>query len=158
MRGDVNDLDVVGDNIFFETFGDGGSEAGFEIEEEFVLEREDVEVADHLAFGGDECGVAALAGAEFFDVVGDLAVKEAGAVGAEEAEASAKAEVEHAGGVAQGGVFGGDVAVVGDGIGGVHGGELGVEAGVQFVERQRHGGRVRLKAKGRQAAAGHETN
>ena len=133
VGGGVDNLDVVGDEVFFEAGGDFGGEAGFEVEEEFLGEAVDVEVAFHLALQGGEGGVAALAGAEFFDVVGDLAVEVAGAVGTDEAKAGAAAEVEDGGALAKGGVLGEGVAVVGDGGAAADFGEDGAEALVKFV-------------------------
>ena len=115
MRGGVHELDIVGHNIAFQPGGDGGGEAGFKIEQEFLGQAGDVEVGLHFAFEGGEGGVAALAGGEFFDVVGHLAVEEAGAVGADEAEAATKAEIQHAGALAQSVIFHGGITVIGHG-------------------------------------------
>jgi hypothetical protein len=115
----VHDLDVVGDDEFFEALRDFFGEAGLEIEQQFIGEAEDVQVALHFAFGGGDGGVATFAGAEFFDVVGDLAVEEAGAVGADEAKAGAKTEIEDAGGLAERGMFREPVVVMRDDFGAV---------------------------------------
>jgi hypothetical protein len=125
MRRDVDDLDVVGDHVFFETVGNGFGKAWFEIQEEFLGEAIDIEVALHFAFCGDEGGVGAIAVSKAFYVVRDLAVEEADAVGTGEADASAKIEVEDSGVLAEGGVFGEGVAVVEDDLGAVDFGEVG---------------------------------
>ena len=116
VRRDVHDLHVIGDNVFLQSLHDGWREAGFEVEEQFILQREDVQVALHLALRRDERGVTTLADAEAFHIVGDLAVEEPGAVIADETEAGTGAEIEHAGGFAQGMVFGEPVAVAGRNI------------------------------------------
>ena len=131
---DIDDLDIVRNDILFEALGDGSGEAGLEIDEQFVGEAEDVEVALHLAFGGDEGGVAALAWAERVDVIGDLAVKEADTIGAGQAETGTEAEIEDGATVAQCMVLICRVAVIGDDFVGVDGGEAGPQLLMEIVK------------------------
>ena len=113
-------------------------EPRLDVDEEFVGKRVDEGVGLHPTLVGDEGRVATAQGSQGGDVVGDLAVEESDAIGTGEAESAAAAEVEDAGGGAEGGVFGGGIAVVGDGFTPVHLGEPGPQGGVDLVQWQRH--------------------
>src|SRR5215471_15033925 len=101
MRRDVHDLNVVGDDIFFQPLSDCCRKAGFKIEQQLVRETKDIQVTLHSAFGGDESGVTTVAGIQSFHIVCHLAVEKACAVGACDAEPASKAEVDDAGGLMQ---------------------------------------------------------
>ena len=91
MRRGVHDLHVVGDNIFFQPRRNFFGQARLKIQQQFVGERKNIQVAFHFAFGGGDGGVTAFAGAEFFHVVRHLPVQKSRAVGADEAKARTKA-------------------------------------------------------------------
>ena len=142
-RRSIHDLHVVGDDKFVETVSDGSTQPRLEIEQDFIGQDVDVQVGLELALVRDECGVAALTDGQILDVVGDLSVEQAHAVRAREHEPAAKAQVEHAGGLAQRGVFGLPVAIIRDRLHPVDFGEAGVELRVKFVQSQcRHGRRL----------------
>src|SRR6185369_12485273 len=94
MWRDFHDLHVVGNDVFFEPLGDGGVKAWLKIQEDFVSEGIDIEIAFHFAFGSDERGITAFACAQTIYIVCDLAMQKAHAIGASEANATAKAQIE----------------------------------------------------------------
>jgi hypothetical protein len=116
MRGGIDNLNVVGDDKFFEALGYGAGETRLEIEEQFVLEAVNVEVALQFALCGEKGGVTALADVQVLDVVGDLAIEKPQGIGAQKAEAGAEAQIQDAGGGVESGVFGLPIAVGGDGL------------------------------------------
>jgi hypothetical protein len=91
VRGGVEHLHVVGDDVFLQPLGDGGGVTRFEVEEQFVSEAVEVQVAVHLALGVDERSVTALADAEALHVICHLAVEELHAVCAHQTKAAAAA-------------------------------------------------------------------
>ena len=137
MRGDIDDLHVVGDNIFLQTLLHCFGKAGFEIEEDFVFQNVDVEVGLHFALGRDDRGVAALTHFQILHVVRDLAVQEILPIRPEQAESPAKTKIEHAGGVFQSDVFCKPLAVMRHDFRVVDFGKLCVQAVVQFVQGKR---------------------
>ena len=95
MIADVENLHVVGDDVFFESGEECGSDAWFEIEEQFIVEAIDICVGNHLAFGVGDRAVTSLARLQSVDVVGDLAVEKTRSVPARDAETASKAQVSH---------------------------------------------------------------
>jgi hypothetical protein len=85
VGGDIENLDIVRYDVVFEALDDGRGQSGLEIEEEFLLELVNVEVALKLALGGNEGGIAAAADRQILDVIGDLTVQESQPVGARDA-------------------------------------------------------------------------
>ena len=136
MGCNLHDLHIIGDDELLEPAGHGGGPARLEIQQQFLRQPVDVQVALHPAFGRDERGVAALAGGEIAHVVGHLAVEKADAIRPGEAEAAAEAEVEHAGGLAQRGVFRRLAGVTADGFAAADLKEAGAKALMEFAQRE----------------------
>ena len=133
MRRGIHNLHIVGDDVFLEARGEVPSQPRLGIQEQFLRQSEDVQVSLHFALGGGDGGVAALAGAELFHVVGHLSVQEARPVGADKAEARAKAQIHYARRRVQGGMLGPPVAVVMNDLRSVPFSEPRAEAAVNFV-------------------------
>ena len=85
-EGDVLDGDVVGDDKLFKSGVEGFAENEIGFDEEGVGCGGDVEIGFESAFGGNDGGADGMAWEEFLYVLGNLAVEEAEAVGASEAE------------------------------------------------------------------------
>ena len=131
---DVCDLDVVGDDVFLEPLRDRRAVTGFEVEQDFVRQDIDVQVALHLCLRVDQRGVTTFPDLQIFHVVGDLAVEKFLPISAEETESRPEAQVENGGRTAQRGVFGEGVAVMINGLYGVDVREAGAQASMKFVE------------------------
>src|SRR5437660_911756 len=80
-----------------------------EIEQQFIGQTKHIEVAGHFAFGRYQGGVTTVAHAQSFDVIGDLAVQKADAIGASQANARTKAQVHDACGLGKRPILGQDV-------------------------------------------------
>lgn len=100
--GNVFEGDVVGNDVFVEVGEDGLALGGFDVEEKVLGLGEDGDVGQDAALGGEEEGVAALAGFELLDVVGGHGVEEAFAVLAMGLDAAAAGEFEEGGGFEEG--------------------------------------------------------
>ena len=134
MRRGIDQLRVIGDHVFFQTLRDGAGEARLEIQQQFIGEREEVEIALHLALGVDEQRVTALAELQRGDVVRDLAVEKLHAIRADDTHAAAKTQVQRGGGCVQRGVLCGRVGVVQHHFRAVLFAEHAADFSVQFVE------------------------
>jgi hypothetical protein len=137
VRHHVHHLHVVGDDVLLEALLKRGGQTGLEVEQQLVRQCIDVQVALHSALRRHQSRVAALAGLQAGDVVGHLAIQQSDPVGAQQAQSSAKAQVENAGGLVQGRVFATGVAVICHDLSAADFGEAGAERRVQFVEGQR---------------------
>ena len=100
-------------------------------------QTENVQVAFHLALGGNERGVTTFADAQFFHVVRHLAVQKPDAVIAGQTNPAAETEIQNAGAFAQRGMFGQPVAVIVHDFRAAQSGESRAEAMVKFVQWQR---------------------
>ena len=89
---------VVGHDELFQTGAQGCAERGIGFEVEGFGGGADPAIGLELAFGGDHGGSDGLSGLELFQVLGDLAVKEADAVFAGEFDKGARARNPGAGG------------------------------------------------------------
>jgi hypothetical protein len=88
-------------------------QARFKIQQQFVGQAKDIQVAFHFAFGGGDGGIAAFAHAEFFHVIRHLPVQKARAVGADEGKgASENSSPSRPRFRAKRGVFGEPVAII----------------------------------------------
>ena len=114
MRRGVHNLHVVGDDEFFQALGNFRGQSWLEIEQQFVLETEDVQVTFHLPLCRDERGITAFTAAQFLDVVRHLTMETPDAIRAGQTNTPAKTQVQHTGARAQRRVFSQNVAVVAD--------------------------------------------
>jgi len=85
-EGDVLDGDVVGDDKLFKSGVEGLAEGEIGFDEEGVGCGGDMEIGFESSFGRNDGGADGMAWEEFLYVLGNLAVEEAEAVGASEAE------------------------------------------------------------------------
>jgi hypothetical protein len=136
MRGDVDDLHVVRDDEPFEPLANPLAESRLEVEQEFLRQAVDVQVALQFSLGGDERGVTALSGPQSSYVIRYLPMEESGAIRARYAQAPAEAQVRHARSVAQSAVFPQRVSKVFHDLDAVHLSEMGAEVFVKLVQRQ----------------------
>jgi hypothetical protein len=83
-------LHIVGDDVFLQSLRDGGCVAGFKVQQQFVWQNKQVEIALHLALGGGERSVTALADAKLLHIVRNLAVEKTNPVRARKAKAAAE--------------------------------------------------------------------
>ena len=79
--GDVLNGDIIGDDKFFDSGPDRFTKREVGFKEEGVGGRGDMEVGLEPAFGGGDGRSDGVAGREFLEVLGDLSVEEAKAVG-----------------------------------------------------------------------------
>ena len=86
----ADDLHVIRHNEFFQPRRNLFRQARFEIQKQFIREREDVQVAFHFALRGGDGGVATFTRAEFFHIVRYLSVQKPCAVGTDETDARTK--------------------------------------------------------------------
>ena len=136
MRRHIHDLHVVCHDEFLQPLRDERRESRLEVQQQFVLKREDVQVALNLSLGGGEGGVTTFSDAEFLHVVGDLPMQKPHAIRARQANAATKTQIENPGGFKQRGVFASHVAVIRHDFRIVHGGEVRAETLVKFAEKQ----------------------
>ena len=111
MRGGIDQLDLVGDDVALESLRDGIEQAGFEVEDQLVVEALHVQVGLHPGLGVDERGVAALAQLEPGDLVGDLAVDEFHPIVTQYGKTASKGKIDEGNGLSQRPIFGVRVAV-----------------------------------------------
>ena len=124
---------VIGDDEFFEPLRDRRAVTRLEVEQDFVFEHVNVQVALHFALGVDQRGVTAFANFQILHVVGDLAVEKFLSIRPREAKARAEAQIQKTCHLTQRGVLGRRVSVMLDGLHPVDFGEAGVQAVVKFV-------------------------
>ena len=115
-RGDIRHLDVFGDDVFFQALLHGPGHSRLEVQEDFVLQNINVEVALDFAFGRDERGVTTRAGPQLLHIVCHLPIEKLYAICSKETEPSPETEVHDACRFAQRGVLGRRIAVMGDGF------------------------------------------
>ena len=84
--GDVFHDDIIGDDELFQASAERFAEGGIGLDPKRIGGGADPAVGLQPAFGGDDGGANGLAGLEFFEVLGDLAVEKAGAIRAGEFE------------------------------------------------------------------------
>ncbi len=137
MRRDVHDLHVVGDDEFFQSLRNFLRQTRLKIQKQFIRQTENIQVAFHFALVGRDGGVTTFADAQFFHIVRHLAVQKADAVGAGQTNPAAETEIQNAGALAQGGVFGEPVAVIVHDFRAIQSGEPRAEALVKFVQWKR---------------------
>jgi hypothetical protein len=77
---EIVDGDIVGDDVFFETWREGVAEGGWGVEEDGVVGRVEVDDAFEAAFEIGDGGWEDEGGGGLGDVVGELAVEVAEAV------------------------------------------------------------------------------
>ena len=92
---DVLDLDLAADAVGTQVGEDGGGRVGLEVEPDVtVREPEDAQVGLHVPLAVEERRVAALAGLERLDVVGELPLQVLGRVGAADEDLAAPGAIE----------------------------------------------------------------
>ncbi len=132
MRRGVHDLHVVRHNEFLQPLRNLLRQARLKIQQHFVREAKDIQVALHFALGRDERGVTAFAGGQPLHVIRHLAMEKSDPVVADQADSATKTQVQHAGRLAQGGALGSPIAVIADHFRSVRFPEMRAEAVMKF--------------------------
>lgn len=132
----VHDLHVLGHDVVFQPRLEGVDQAGFEVEEQLLRKGEHMDVRNEPSLGRTERRRTPGSDRQRPDVVGDLSIEEADAIGAGEAESAPESEVKDGDGGPKGPVFGGGIPVVGDDLLATQDGEPSPEG---FVCLMQHG-------------------
>lgn len=96
--GEVFDADIIGDDKFFDSCAERFAQGGVGLDEQGIGCGSDADIGIEPALGGDDGGADGVTGLEFFEILGDLTVEEADAVGTAQAKECAGAGEPGAGG------------------------------------------------------------